>query len=162
MKRKSLSGIFLSIAIWVSVSSDAQSQTWVCDVREAVGFSGEQGYRSLNFTTDRSYIVRAPIIPNDLTFEFQRNHNVFSNAYDDVVPASIQAIGEQVVSLCIMVSYPVTSLVGASTRITCEGLSSDKFVFNLNTGRFSQVYTGFESETRSASWVEVGECRRTM
>jgi hypothetical protein len=164
MKLQSLPRVILSIAMCASISSAAQSQTWVCDVREAVGFGNDQGYRLLNFPTNRSYIIRAPVSPSDLTMEFQRNHGVFSDTSGDVVPASFQVIGTQMVTLCLMITFPETSPMGRSTRITCDsaGMSSDKFVFNLNTGRFTQLYSGFESETRSASWVEVGECRRTM
>lgn len=152
----------LSVAL-ASAASPGKSQTWVCDVEAAIGFDSNRGYQALNFRTNISYTVKANINPNDLTRDFQRNHNVFEADSDIYSPASLQQRGANAVVLCIKLTHPGFS-GGEVTRVTCEntGHYGDKFEFNLNTGTFSHVFTGFELTGGGQSWVEVGECRRTM
>jgi|AntAceMinimDraft_1070359.scaffolds.fasta_scaffold24785_2 hypothetical protein len=163
MKRQSLSRTILAITICASISSGAQSQTWVCDVEASVGFDSSRGYLGLNFSTNKTYTIRNNINAEELTQELQRNHSVFNSSVDWFSPASLQQRGNNAVVLCTRLTHQGFS-GGEVTRITCEntGYYGDKFEFNINTGRFSHVFTGFELLSEGQSWVEVGECRRTM
>jgi hypothetical protein len=163
MKLQSLFAIILSVAIWASISSSAQSQTWVCDVEASVGFDSNRGYSGLTFNANKTYTIRNNISPEELTLELQRTHSVFSSTVDWYSPASLQQRGNSAVVLCTKLTHQGFS-GGEVTRITCEntGFYGDKFEFNVNTGRFSHVFTGFELVSGGQSWVEVGECRRTM
>lgn len=163
MMPKSLSGTILAVTICTIISSSAQSQTWVCDVEASVGFDSSRGYLGLNFSANKTYTIRNNINADELTQELQRNHSVFNSSVDWFSPASLQQRGNNAVVLCTRLTHQGFS-GGEVTRITCEntGFYGDKFEFNLNTGRFSHVFTGFELISGGQSWVEVGECRRTM
>ena len=157
-----------SIVVVCAFISVASANTWVCEAEKAGGFASERGYQLLDFTAGRRYIIRADISPDDLSFDFQRDHNVFSSSSDNYSPASIQEVGNNVVALCTMIKSSSTIVSGVSigpfASIACEGIGvyGDLFNLNLNTGRFTQLYNGFESDSGGQSWVEVGECRRTM
>ena len=163
MKFQSLFGIILTITICAGLSNHAQSQTWVCDVEASVGFDSSRGYSGLTFSTNKTYTIRNNINADDLTQELQRNHSVFNSTVDWYSPAGLQQRGNSAVVLCTKLTHQGFS-GGEVTRITCEntGYYGDKFEFNINTGRFSHVFTGFELTGGGQSWVEVGECRRTM
>jgi hypothetical protein len=170
MKRELFLWFVLCSATLVGAASTAQSQTWVCDAEAVVGFDGSSRYRVINFNADRSYILRGDVKPEDLTLDTDRNHPVFNSDDANFAPVSLQQRGQPLVVLCTKHSYSMPNFNSPSeagnevNNITCTKtiFYGDRFEVNLNNGRFSHVATGFESDGEGQSWVEVGECRRTM
>ena len=146
----------------IILPSVARSEVWVCDAKSATGFTRENEYRSVNFRTNNSYIIRKGINPNDLSLDFQKNDSIFQNPTETYSAASIQAEGAAFVTLCKFWKIPRSEFYPGSTEITCEGTPYDMFKFNLITGRYTKLMSGWESEGGVNSYVEVGECRRTM
>lgn len=160
MFKLSYNEVFSAIlAITITCAGVAHSQTWVCDTQAATGFKGSEGFRALNFTTNRSYTIKNRINPDDLSFDFQKNDNIFQRLSDDFTPASIQATSDRTVELCEMFDGKI--LDRSSAWISCDLVYyGDEFFFNLNTGRFSLYQSGFENGNDSI--IEVGDCRRTQ
>ena len=146
----------------IILPSAAQSEVWVCDAKSATGFTRENEYRSVNFRTNNSYIIRKGINPNDLTLDYQKNDSIFKNPTETRSAASIQEDSGAFVGLCTFLKIPRTGNFPGTTEITCEGLPYTMFSFDLITGRYTLLMTGWESVGGVNSYVEVGECRRTM
>lgn len=140
------------------VASPAFSQTWVCDARAATGFDRDRGYQSRNFNVSGiSYRIIGNIRPEQLSLSMDRENRVFDGATDRI-PAGLQLIGDSHTALCIESSLDDETF--GFHHINCDSAIYGRFKFNLETGRYTRMDTGFESNYSSQSWVEVGECRR--
>lgn len=150
---------YVSIAFGFFVASPALSQTWVCDARAATGFDRDRGYQNINFNVSgTSYRIIGNIKPEQLSFSFDRENRVFDGAIPDRIPAGLQQIGDDHIALCIESSVDHETF--GFHIIDCDTSVYGHFKFNLETGLYTRMNDGFESDYSSQSWVEVGECRR--
>ncbi len=122
-----------------------------------MGFNSNNEFEALRFKSNHSYVLKTGIVPSDLTQDLHREHAAFSSSSEAFAPAGLQRVGASFVEFCLEITYPS----GAKFFTFESGYYGDKFSFNVETGKFSHVFAGFELTDGGASFVEVGRCRRT-
>lgn len=152
---------FLALAYLATSSADAA--TWRCEEEERVGFSSQRGSQSLNFET-RNYILKTGVTREDFTslvLDFQ-----WKNWSNERQPASIQVVGDTVKSLCVQYAFEDLKLSNnnyiSSNTITCDDFSTafNYWRFDLFSGLFTSMRSGFEDADGGASFVAIGKCYR--
>lgn len=138
-------------------ASSLHSKSWVCDAKASTGFANDRGFKPITYSVNERYIIKDNITADELTGDDHEYRDIFRNPTKTRYPASIKKIGQNITELCMHIIYTKNFV---SDRILCESMFGD-FVMNIETGRYSIVSHGFESNYNGASWVEVGECRRT-